>query len=157
MSKCFVVKRQGPVLTPASEADKEALDRLPLGQNVSIEFKRVRNLHFHRKFFALCRYAYDLWEPAKLEDSPWDGVVPERNFDRFRKDLIIRAGYYECAYRLDGSIRVEAKSIAFENMEEDEFEKMYSRTIDVIIKHICTTMTGAELDHEVETALGFAG
>ena len=53
-----------------------------------------------------------------------------------RKDLTILAGFYEQSYRLDGSIRTEAKSLAFENMNEETFTECYHAVINAAMKHI---------------------
>ena len=82
--------------------------------------------------------AFDYWEPP-------ENYVGEKNLDRFRKDITILAGHYEQTVRLDGETRVEAKSIAFGNMTEDEFEDLYSKTIDVIIKYVLKNYTGEQL------------
>jgi hypothetical protein len=154
MPECHVVKRAGPILTPSSDEDKEVLDRLPPGQDVRISFVRVRNLKFHRKWFALARFAYDYWEPELPDD--FHGVKPEKNFDRFRKDLIILAGFYDATYQINDKVRIEAKSIAFDNMSEEEFEKLYDKTISVVLKHICSTLSKEEVDNAVDGALSFA-
>lgn len=57
-------------------------------------------------------------------------------FDRFRKDLTILAGFYEQTVRLNGDIRTEAKSLAYANMDPDEFERCYSALINSAIKHV---------------------
>lgn len=56
--------------------------------------------------------------------------------DRFRKDLTILAGFYEQTVRLNGEIRTEAKSLAYGNMEPDEFERCYNAMINAAIKHL---------------------
>ena len=38
--------------------------------------------------------------------------------------------------RLDGSYRVEPKSISFANMDQEEFERLYSETLNVLLKHV---------------------
>jgi len=59
--------------------------------------------------------------------------------------------------RLDGSTRVEPKSVSFSKMTEEEFEKLYSRTLDVLIKHIYGKgMTADELNRIVDQFLQFA-
>jgi hypothetical protein len=125
-----------------------------------VSVKRIRNYEFHKKFFALVNYAYEFWEPAPLPDSPehrWrKKVTPEKNMDRFRKDLTILAGWYDAHYRVNGEVRIEAKSISFAAMDEDEFEKLYSATIDVILKHVCTQMTEERLRDIVDDILRFA-
>ena len=142
-------------LVPASEADAELLTKIKIGAIVKLKLTRMRNYKFHRKFFALVSFAFDYWEPAEIPDPRWPDIIPEKNMDRFRKDLIIRAGYYDATYRLNGDIRIEAKSIAFANMSEDEFEKLFSATIDVVLKEVCTQYTDEMLRGVVDQTLAF--
>lgn len=57
-------------------------------------------------------------------------------FDRFRKDLTILAGFYGQTVRLDGSVRTEAKSLSYGNMDDEEFGRCYSALINAAIKHV---------------------
>jgi len=57
-------------------------------------------------------------------------------FDRFRKDLTILAGFYVQTVRLNGDVRIEAESLAFANMNQDRFESVYSALINAAIKHV---------------------
>jgi hypothetical protein len=67
------------------------------------------------------------------------------------------AGYYDATHRLDGSVRIEAKSISFANMTADNFAELYSNTIDAVLKHILTNYSRDDLDDTVEQLmLGFA-
>ena len=94
------------------------------------------------------------WTPGKI-DSKYG--TPEKNFDRFRKDVAILAGFYDIVIRLDGSTRIEAKSISFSKMDQEEFDRLYQRTIDVFLKHIYgKDMTKEEIDELVEKYLSFA-
>ena len=138
---------------PADTPSQDYVSKLKLGERIHADFKRQRNPQFHRKFFALLQIAFDLWEPGELTNQY--GTV-EKNFDQFRKDLIILAGFYEQDFRLDGSVRINAKSIRFGHMDEDEFAELYSRMIDVILKHICRNRTKEDLQNAVEQVLGFA-
>lgn len=155
----FVVKMPNGALAPASPDSQEALEQFRDGQELRVRITRTRNLAFHRKWFALVHFAYDYWEPPELQEDPekrWQKKVrPQRNFDRFRKDLTILAGFYESFIRLDGSIRIEAKSIAFASMDEDEFEKLYSATIDVILEHVTPQYSEEEVRSVVEQILSF--
>ena len=96
--------------------------------------------------------AFDYFEPpAHGEGSALaEKYVVQKNAERFRKDITILAGYHEMTYRLNGDVRVEAKSISFGSMQEDEFEKLYSACIDVIINKVCTQYTEYELRKQVE-------
>ena len=155
MAECFLVKRIGPTLTPADQEAKDVLDKLKVGATLKCKITTVRNMKFHNKWFALARFAFDYFEPVVNEkDAKWQ---PQKNFDSFRKELIVRAGYYVASYKIDGSIRIDAKSIALENMQEDEFDKLYDATLTVVIDQICTHLPKEEIDVAVEAALNFAG
>lgn len=131
------------VLAPAHQSDLDELAKLPTAQPVRVKVTRIRNVDFHRKFFALLNLAFDYWEPP--EDTYERGPV-EKNFERFRADVIILAGFYDTYWRLNGEARIEPKSISFANMDQDEFEELYAKTVDVIIKYVLTNYTGAELE-----------
>ena len=165
LAECFLVKRTGPILTPADDDAKEFLDKMKLGQSVKCKITRSRNVRYHRKWFSLARFAFDYWEPnttdwetaspGMLQALEKAGISVEKNFDRFRKDLIILSGYYEATPQLNGKIRIEAKSIAFDAMEEDEFEKLFSATVQVVINKICTDLDEQMVRNAVDEALSY--
>jgi Protein of unknown function (DUF1367) len=141
-------------LIPADERSREWFNKLKLGESVHADFKKIRNYRFLRKYFALLNLAYDSWEPGEVNSKYG---VPEKSFDRFRADLTILSGYYESTIRLDGSVRIEPKSISFAKMSEEEFEKLYSATITVLIKHVYgPNMNESEIRSLVEKYLEFA-
>ena len=142
------IKTTARTLVPATDHDAELLSHIKIGQPTKLTFTRVRNYVFHQKYFVLLNLAFDYWEPD--EDQ-----VGEKNFDQFRSDVIILAGFYEQWIRLDGSIRVVAKSISFASMSEDDFDKLYSKTIDVIIKYVLTNYTGQALRSLLEEVEAF--
>ena len=152
--EAFFTKLPNNTLVPAYDADRELLTKIKTGSVVKLKLTRTRNLLFHRKFFALLNLGYDYWEPSGSFNK-W-GVVPERNFDQFRKDVIVMAGFYNASYRLDGDVTLEAKSIAFGNMSEDEFEKLYSACVDVILKHFYTQFDGDMLDSVIDQTMALA-
>ena len=141
--QAFFIKTPNNLLMPASYHDQELLKKIKVGQTVKLKYTQVRNYAFHKKYFALLNLAFDYWEPIVnvKECRKAFAVNPEKNFDRFRKDIIILAGFYEASYRLNGEVRLEAKSISFHSMSEDEFEELYTKTIDVIIKHVLKNYT----------------
>ena len=133
-----LVLRKGPgsCLIPGNEETNQALQKMKLGQILHGHFKKLRNPKFLAKFMALVRFLFENWEPGELQDPRWKGVRPQKSFERFRKDLIILAGFYEASYRLDGSVRIEAQSISFGRMSEEEFEELCQRVIDVGLQKI---------------------
>jgi hypothetical protein len=147
MTDIYVIKHDN-ALHPASEQDREELNKIKAGQACKVTVKRFRNYAFHKKFWAMMQVAYDNWDvpdnmtlyeglqyiPGKVIGSP------RKSFDRFRKDIIILAGYYDATYRLNGEVRLEAKSISFHNMDEDEFGRLYIACLDVIREHVLQNM-----------------
>lgn len=148
------LKKLDSILLPDDEDSADYVHKLKYGQVITADFSKPRNYKFHKKYFVLIKYAYEHWKPEKLEDTKFD-VVPEKSFDRFRKDLIILSGRFDAVYRVDGSVRIEAKSISFAKMNEEEFAELYSSTVDVILKKILTNYTEEELDRVVAELMGF--
>ena len=58
--------------------------------------------------------------------------------DVYRKIMTMWAGYFK-AYDTGKGIHYEAESISFGSKTQDEFEKIYSRVLDEIIKDIGST------------------
>lgn len=140
-------------LVPADPATEDWFRRIKPGEVVKAEFKKVRNYRFLRKWFALLNVGFENWTPGEI-DSKYG--VPEKNFERFRADVTILAGYYDVTIRLDGSTRIEPKSVSFAKMIEEDFEQLYNRTIDVLIKHVYGQgMKPEDLNRIVEQYLQF--
>ena len=150
-----MLKTPSGALVPGDSEATEALRKIKTGKALRMSATRMRNYEFHKKFFALVNFAYEHWEPGDLPDARWDGVQPEKTFDRFRKDLIILAGFYDATFRIDGSTRIEAKSISFASMSQDDFDRLYSATIDAVLKHILTHYEREELEEVVLQLLAF--
>jgi hypothetical protein len=129
MKLCFV-KQAGGVLTPVDDREARRLDRVKTGTSVVIDIKTNRNGGFHRKafaFFNFCFEHHDIDDSLKTEEAQFNG---------FRKDLTILAGYYDEYVRLNGDLRVEAKSLAFDQMEQEEFEQCYVALTNAAMKYI---------------------
>ena len=140
-------------LIPADERSRIWFEKIKQGQAVHCDFKRVRNYRFLKKWFALLNLAFDQWEPGEIDGKYG---VPEKNFDRFRADVTILAGFFESTIRLDGSVRIEPKSVSFAQMTEDEFHELYSKTVDVLIKHVYgSAMTAEAIEETVKKYLEF--
>ena len=140
-------------LIPADEPTSVWYQKLKIGESVHGKFAKYRNVGFHRKYFALLNIAFDNWNPSEINSKYG---VPEKNFDRFRADVTILAGYYHTTVRLDGSVRVEPKSISFASMSQEEFEGLYSSTINVLLKYVYGSgMTAEEIDRIVDEYLRF--
>jgi hypothetical protein len=131
------VKGEG-ALQPADPQAKELLDRVGDGEYVLMTMRRVRNPQFHRKFMALLRLAFDHWNPAGRELA---GMPARKSFERFRKELVINAGYYDVVLGIDGAARLEAKSIAWGKMGEETFTELYESMVSVLSQAILPGLT----------------
>ena len=190
MTTLHLIRTASGAFVPATEEDADAAKRFKVGETVRMELRAMRNGNFHRKYFSLLKVAFDMWEET-LPAQQYHGrdVLPE--FDRFRRDVIIMAGFFRPVWSVrksddvhvtdemvaaaitaakghaadalmwrsgawragigaairaamliwlranpSGSLRVEAESIAWSKMTEERFEKLYSKTIDVILSKI---------------------
>ena len=86
----------------------------------------------------------------------YKGREVSKNFERFRKDVLILAGFYDQTFDLRGNMKLEAQSISFSSMDDAEFERVYSAVADVILEHVLDDYSGREeFDRVVEQMMGF--
>lgn len=125
------------------------------GAIVTADVKVPRNPKFLKKYMALLRVGFDAWEPPA--DHQYKGRPIEKDFERFRHDVAIMAGFFTPVWNLKGEMRIEPKSIAFEAMTEEEFAALYSATINVLLKQVLGShgYTAEEVDRQVEQILRF--
>ena len=125
----FLAVKQPNGLVPYDETDKEMQDKLQDGKVYEITVRLSRNYKFHKKFMKLCRIGCD---NSKNVNMP---------FEAYREYVTIKAGYYEL-HQTPKGVFIRAKSIAFDSMDEAEFQELYNRVLDVIMQDI-------EADREV--------
>lgn len=71
-------------LVPATEADRETVQKWKAGQVVRGKFTRMRNARFHNKFFAMLDLAWEYWEPK-------GGLIPRQEM----RGILGLAKYFE--------------------------------------------------------------
>jgi hypothetical protein len=155
MTELVLTKTPTGALVPADGPSAEFIQKLKIGAGLRGEFKRQRNIRFHRKMFALFNFAFDMWGAPELE---YKGHPVAKSLDRFRRDLTILAGHYEAVTNLRGEVRLEAKSLSFSNMDEAEFETVYSSILKVVWERVLRAHgygSAAEVDRIVEELLRF--
>lgn len=149
----IVLMKVSNILVPHDEASLAFIQKMKAGELTHADFKRVRNYKFHKKYFALLDFAFEQWEPR--DGLTYQGMPVAKNKERFRKDLIILAGFYESTVNLRSEVRLEAKSISFGLMDEVEFEQLYNATVDVVLRRILTRYTRQDLDNVINQLLAF--
>lgn len=152
------------VIKGFGEADKKAWNRFwrrvinaEPGELFTLETIFPRNPKFHRKMFALLSVGFDSWEPDRKRFN-YNGRAIEKNFERFREQVLIMAGHYDQVFSLRGDkMELVAKSISYAAMDDAEFETLYSAVIDVLLREVCTRYAGrSELEAVADKFMGFA-
>ena len=132
-------------LVPLYDEDFDEKKKLVIGREYKADIKLARNIMFHRKYFGMLDAAwYLLKEQQRMAFSR--GVLSESfGKEAFRKSVQITAGFYEPIY--DGKEKrwqKSHKSIAFDHMDETEFEKLYHAVYDTVMDILAANGTKKE-------------
>ena len=109
-------------LIPSSEKSIKIFNKVKIGEEILIDYKAKRNLQFHKKGFALLNLVFqnqDIY--TNLED--------------LRVEFRLKAGYYTEHITTKGKLIYIPKSMSFAEMDENEFEELYSKFIDIALQH----------------------
>lgn len=128
-------------LRGATPADHEAwtkfrrrIETMKPGTWLRMEWSRPRNGQHHRKFFALLQL---IAENSETYDTVEKALVAVK----------LVSGY--CDPFIDpktGELIQLPRSVAYDAMEQDEFEQFYSAAIDGVLQHILPDITSAQAD-----------
>lgn len=113
MAKHPFIKR-GLGLFPTTQDGRDAVNALDEGQAVMVAVTPARNVEQFRLYWAACQIAGDATDTTKRAVSDW---------------LLEKLNYVDLIFRPDGSMKLEPKSIAWENMPPDEFEAFFNAAI----------------------------
>jgi hypothetical protein len=136
-----LIKHAGS-LRPANQTDADKLAKVKQGALVLADIRQPRNSRYHRKFMAMLDMAFDYWEPGEVTLP--DGVKIEagKDFDRFRKDVTILAGFRHPVVNIKGEVRYEADSISFSSMDEGRFNEVYKAVFGVCWRLVLRKIPG---------------
>jgi hypothetical protein len=147
-------------MIPADEQTREWLAKKKLGATIQANASEMRNGAFFRKWWSLINLAYDYWKDD-AETVEYKGERVQPNFDRFRKDVTIAAGFFDPVVNLKGELRLEPESLRWSQMDEERFTKLYDATIQVLLQRVfngkvCRTMSEEELRSIAEQITEYA-
>lgn len=123
-------------LKPAYDSDYESFKKIPLNEIIEIEYKKQRNIRFHRKMFALLNLAFS-------NQNLFD------NLDDMRYCLMLECNLSEIKVnRLTGETFKVPKSLQFSKMDEIEFNEVYN----TLKQYICEWLgvTNEQINEEIE-------
>lgn len=142
------LKRVGNGLMAADIESQKYLMKLHPGETIRGTFTKPRNVRFHRKYFALLNTIFDA-----------GGCDHYQNLEAMRAAMIIHSGRFELVAirKPDGKTitAIERHSISFAKMEELEFSRLYSETLDIGLKMIPKHWSREDLDNAVAAILEF--
>jgi hypothetical protein len=131
--KVAMVKTDRGTLAAADPFAVRQIGNIAAGEYVLVSLRRDRNPGHHRKFMAMAKLAFDQWNPAEKQ---LDGMPAQKSFDVFRRELVIAAGFYEVVLGINGEARLEARSLAFDKMGQEEFTEVYDAVFAVLTRGI---------------------
>ena len=129
-------------LKPVYDEDFEEKKKLKVGSFYTAEIKLVRNIEFHKLYFALINLAWEY-----LPESQTKGFKTKENF---RKYVEIAAGCCDVIYHPKFKEWVEVpKSISFDKMDEAEFRDVYDGVKNVIFSIIGRFVSQEEFERNL--------
>jgi hypothetical protein len=149
VSADLYMRKAGQLLIPSDELSREWIEDRKDGR-YKVKITKDRDPIKFRKWWAMVNFAYKNWD---VDES--DGIM-KMSLENFRKELIKMAGFCRQVWRLDGTFTVEAESISFSKMKDQEFNILYSKTVDVILQKVLTGYTKDDLENVVLELLRFA-
>lgn len=145
----LLVKRTSTGLVPVGDVSYEEAKKLKMGESYEVTVKRPRNLRFHRKYFALINTAWD-YQTEEIKAQCFSN-----SSKAFRDTILLNTGFCDRIYSYKYNAYVDIpRSVAFGSMSEDEFEQVYSKTLDFIIQHLMPkNVTQEEFNANVDELL----
>ena len=116
---------------PADEAAEAFASTVKMGECISVEAKRPRNIQHHRKFFSMLQLIFNNQERYAT-------------LDHLLTAFKFAISHTEIIRTKRGDIEVP-KSISFASMSQDEFNTFYQRAVDFVLAEV-VPMTAADLE-----------
>jgi hypothetical protein len=126
-------------LVPTEDA-KDVIRGLEDGEIVEVTYSRPRNGQLLRKYWQICQYVADACP----------GVETKNQVDAILK---IKSGHVDLI-NFQGQIYQVPASIAFNKMDENEFQEFFSKCVKIIMEVFLPNMTEREIVEEIERMVG---
>ena len=135
------LEKHGGVLIPSLPEDELALERIKRGQIVETELKRPRNAKFHKKYFALLGIV--------LENTKYD------TNEQLLHLIKLKLGHYETIINTNGKVIYIPKSISFSSMYDDDFNKFYNNTVNIVLRDFLTNWQDSDIQNAIDQVVRF--
>lgn len=114
-------KIYGKGLVPAGPSGREVYDAIKDNAVMVVSVTFPRSPEQLNKFWALCSVV------AEADDVTKDSV---------KNDLLVKARYVECHFDKKGKMEVRPKSIAMDAMEQDEFDRFFKASVEMMAERL---------------------
>jgi len=131
-TKICLIKRDG-ALVPVYPSDVEAVKKMRPNVIKSAVITEPRNPEFHKKMFAICRDTLRSIPAGHI----WEGKSPHA----FLKAVMFELGFVDFSMNINGEIRLDVQSVAFDNMDNIEFAEVFKKVVTV-----CANILGCSYD-----------
>ena len=140
MAELWLERLASGQFMPTADCEEEAR-KIEVGEVIRVKWTRPRNGRMHRKFFALLRVCFEQQDRYATEEQ-------------FRHVVQIELGWADPVFTDDG-IHWIPRSLSFGRMDQSEFDRLYSQTLDLMIAKHVKGADPSELDAAAERVLGF--
>lgn len=130
-----MLRKHAGALKAADDASAETLAGIKMGEVVSCELKRPRNLQMLRLFWALMQ---------KVAENQTHYADAEQVCAAFK----IATGHCDYVQTSHGMVGVP-KSISFAKMDQTEFREFFNKALDYLTAHVIPGLDRAQLEREV--------
>lgn len=153
----FLARRDvdGKWLVPDTPLDREEMKAVPSDRVVKVKVTVPRNPKFHRMYFALLSVIYDyMGDDMRAEMGVW-------SIEQMRQRMKIELGLYTLwvvgknAPLPEGTPVYIPDSIAFDKMDDADFEKLFKATITLALGKYLRSQSEESLMKMVDNVLRF--
>jgi hypothetical protein len=128
-------------LVPVDKISEDDLLLLPADKEFDCKIWKKRNSDHHRKYFALVNAIFP-------HQKYWPTVKA------LHDQLKIAVGFsYEARDIRTGEVRTYPDSIAFDSIDQTEFEQVYERIVEVVLTRVLPGVGRKDLDTQVHDIL----
>lgn len=137
------MQRRGSFLAPAAPMDGEALEAFPTGKNLRVAITQPRSIKQHRLYFAMLNLVAE-------------NMATEVTSDALHEWVKLRCGVSVAIPLKSGAVDLVAGSIAFDKMDQDQFNRFFERAATLIVTHLIPGLGKPALIREANLMLGVA-
>lgn len=131
-------------LIPLYDEDYENKKKLKIGEVYEVSITLSRNYLFHKKYFSLINVAWGYLNEKQQ-------MFFNNNPDVFRKSIEVTSGHCIKIYNYKLQSWVDMpKSIAFNEMCEDEFQELYNNVLNVLRETYLKNLSDKEINNILE-------